>query len=197
MATQTDESIGALFRFRDVAEDTCSAEAVTDALMNQIEEKMDIIKKLEETLAEKNKIIDEYGEIEKDYESSERRRGGEPPQPSSLRTLVEDFKEEREDAWDEATEWEERVDELYEEVDKLKEQMERDSGCEENAKLRKEIEEVKAMAELHDALCVKREDMEEEVATLKRQLRVAESPLAYWGGEAMKLGTPLPLVTSL
>lgn len=194
MATQTDESIGALFRFRDVAEDTCSAEAVTDALMNQIEEKMDIIKKLEETLAEKNKIIDEYADIEKDYESSERRRGGEPPQPSSLRTLVEDFKEQQDDAVDEAWDWEGRVDELNDEVEELKEQIEKDSGCEENAKLKKEIEKLEGICEDRSRACNSAWD---SVHRLKRQLRVAESPLAYWGGGEMKLGTPLPLVTSL
>ena len=103
ISTQTENDITTLYRFRDVAEDTCSADAVTDALMSQIEEKMDIIKKLEETLAEKNEIIGEYHALEKDYEPTPMRRGGEPPSVSSLQGLIEDMVEEP--TWSVLDEW--------------------------------------------------------------------------------------------
>ena len=59
IATQTNNDLTSLYRFRDVAEDTCSAEAVTDALMSQIEERDKRIQSLEG-------VVELYQQIEKD-----------------------------------------------------------------------------------------------------------------------------------
>ena len=123
IATQTNNEVTELFRFRDVAEEYNTSHAVNDGLMSKIEDGLETIKKLEETLAEKNKIINEYQSVEKDYADGEI-TGSVVVRPPGcgaefLREALEGMGQDRENAEDESAEWEERVDELQERVDEL------------------------------------------------------------------------------
>ena len=115
IATQTDESIGELFRFRDVAEDTCSAEAVTDALMTQIEEKMDIIKTLEERVEYQDIQLKKYIAIEEDKGLSNRG-------PKYLEEYIEEIFAVSAEFSSDAIYWEEAKDDLQDEYDDLEEE---------------------------------------------------------------------------
>ena len=114
IATQTDESIGELFRFRDVAEDTCSAEAVTDALMTQIEEKMDIIKTLEERVEYQDIQLKKYNAIEEDKGLSNRG-------PKYLEEYIEEILADKDHYEERLFYLSGRVDELQDEYDELDE----------------------------------------------------------------------------
>ena len=125
IATQTNNEVTELFRFRDVAEEYNTSHAVNDGLMSKIEDGLETIKKLEETLAEKNKIIKEYQSVETDFANGEITGSvvnwavGESSGSEFLREALEGMGQDRENAEDESAEWEERVDELQERVDEL------------------------------------------------------------------------------
>ena len=148
IATQTNNDLTSLYRFRDVAEDTCSAEAVTDALMSQIEERDKRIQSLEE-------VVELYKQIEKDLLPD--RRGsystdGCVCSPATLnkeiivlKDAIEEAKEEREEARDDAIYWEEARDELQDEYDDLDETADR--WKEERDEALKKVEELKTSRE--------------------------------------------------
>ena len=129
IATQTDEVLSALFRFRDVAEDTCSAEAVTDALMSQIEDRDNRIKRLEITLEGFYKAGEYVQQRHQAYGYEE-----PPGNPDALRERIGDVFDEYEEMErveeqqaaeiesleDEKYDLEERVEELEEEGVELK-----------------------------------------------------------------------------
>ena len=126
IATQTNNEVTELFRFRDVAEEYNTSHAVNDGLMSKIEDGLETIKKLEETLAEKNKIIKEYQSVETDFANGEITGSVVncddvcfASGPEFLREAIEGMGQDRENAEDESAEWEERVDELQERVDEL------------------------------------------------------------------------------
>lgn len=155
IATQTNNDLTSLYRFRDVAEDTCSAEAVTDALMSQIEERDKRIQSLEG-------VVELYKQIEKDLMAD--RRGSYATDdcvcsPATLnkeiivlKATIEEFdeeleeaKEERDEAQSDATYWEEARDDLQDEYDDLDEKL-RDAISERDEALKK-VEELKTSRE--------------------------------------------------
>ncbi len=153
IATQTNNDLTSLYRFRDVAEDTCSAEAVTDALMSQIEERDKRIQSLEG-------VVELYQQIEKDLLHDRRGSYSEPsltPQGLEKEIIVlkatieeeleelEEVKEEREEAQSDAIYWEEARDELQDEYDDLDEKL-RDAISERDEALKK-VEELKTSRE--------------------------------------------------
>jgi len=187
ISTQTDESIGALFRFRDVAEDTCSGEAVTDALMKESEEWENKYKNALCDARRVQRIIDQYQSAEEDYSDTHESLLSRCS-PENLRGVLERMANERQEAEEARDDWEEQLDNLQLDYD-----ADMETAGQEARKRRKEIEMLKWNhndAEKRAARIL--EYWTGEVATLKRQLRSEVSPLAYWGGEAMKLERPPP-----
>ena len=140
IATQTNNEVTELFRFRDVAEEYNTSHAVNDELMSKIEAGLETIKKLEETLAEKNKIIKEYQSVEKDYADGV---GAE-----SLREAIEGMARDRQNEEDDAEEWR---------------QLERERGF-------YDADEVGVYLDKQEELDEKVEDMEDEIEGLKKEI---------------------------
>jgi len=123
ISTQTENDITTLYRFRDVAEDTCSAEAVTDALMSQIEDRDNRIKRLEITLEGFYKVGEYVQQRHQAYGYEE------PPGNSDALQLrigdvfdeYEEMERDKEEAEQEAYDMEYDKDNLQEQYDELDE----------------------------------------------------------------------------
>ena len=143
ISTQTENDITTLYRFRDVAEDTCSADAVTDALMSQIEERDTKIKRLEGVLEGFYKVGEYVQQRHQAYGYEE-----PPGNPDALRERLgdvfdeyEELERDKDEAEDQAYDMEYDKDNLQEQYDELEEKADR--WKEERDEAQKKCEEIK------------------------------------------------------